>query len=255
MRIASLGSGSRGNGTLVEDDETCLLVDLGFTLKETERRLKVLAKKATDIDAILVTHEHSDHIHGVGAFARKYKIPVYLSPGTYSGSSLNASPEIERINCHKAFGIKSIKVEPVPVPHDAKEPCQYLFSSEDYRFGVLTDLGHITSHVVDSYKACDALFLESNHDPAMLLNGPYPYPLKQRVGGDHGHLNNGQAAELLLQVDLGKLRHLVLSHISEHNNTPKLALDAVEPVLEKVSTRVHLAKQAQVLDWIDLSSP
>lgn len=256
MRFASLGSGSRGNGTLVADNETCLLIDLGFTLKETERRLKQLSFDPAQIDAILVTHEHADHVHGVGAFSRKYNVPVYLSSGTYSGSSsLHSSARIQRINCHKAFEIKSIRVEPVPVPHDAKEPCQYIFSASDYRMGVLTDLGHVTSHVVESYKACDALFLESNYDPAMLLDGPYPYNLKQRVAGDQGHLSNEQASELLFQVDIPRLRHLVLSHLSEQNNRPQLALQAVQPLLENHATHIHLAKQAEVLDWIDLSTP
>lgn len=253
MRFASLGSGSRGNGTLVEDDETCLLIDLGFTLKETEKRLRRLSREGKDISAILVTHEHADHIHGVAAFARKYKTPIYLTPGTYSKSSLAGISGIHTINCHKAFDVNSIKVDPVPVPHDAKEPCQYLFSTSRYRLGLLTDIGHITSHVRDSYKDCDALLLECNYDEDMLANGPYPYPLRQRVGGSHGHLSNNQAAELLNAVDLERLEHLVLTHLSEKNNSPQLALGAVNQVMGDQSSTVHLATQSEGLDWQVLS--
>lgn len=252
MRFASLGSGSRGNGTLVRQGETCLLIDLGFGIRDTESRLADLSLKGSDIEALIVTHEHSDHIQGVAGFARKYNIPVYLSAGTAGHRTLEGLKELHLINSHKSFRLGQIEITPVAVPHDAREPCQYVFSSGDQRLGLLTDLGHVTPFVIDNYKDCDALILEANHDPDMLANGSYPWPLKRRVGGDHGHLSNDQAAELVDQMDLDRLQHLVLSHLSEQNNRPELALGKIESVLRGGTTKVLLSRQKQVLDWIDL---
>ena len=252
MRVASLGSGSRGNGTLVEDENTCILVDLGFTLKETLRRLSRLGRSPDDIDAIIVTHEHADHINGVAPFARKFSTPVYMTPGTYNPKRQGAFPSLHKINCHRNFRIGGIGIEPVPVPHDAKEPCQFVLSSRGIKVGVLTDLGHITPYVELQYQSCDALLLEFNHDPGMLADGPYPYPLKMRVGGMHGHLSNEQAAKLVEKVDLGRLQHLVISHISEKNNLPELASNALEPALRDWSGDTYIADQLEGLTWIEV---
>jgi phosphoribosyl 1,2-cyclic phosphodiesterase len=205
-----------------------------------------------DIDAVLVTHEHGDHIGGVGPFARKYKRPVYLTPGTSRHSKLGALPTMHPINCHKPFRIGDIGIEPVPVPHDAQEPCQYILSSNGYKVGVLTDLGHITRYVIEQYKSCYALLLECNHDVQMLNDGPYPYALKQRVGGPHGHLNNQQAASLLAEIDLEGLKHLIISHVSEQNNAPHLAEAAVNEVLVDWQGTLKVADQNQGFDWINL---
>ena len=252
VRFASLGSGSKGNGTLIDDGNTCLLIDLGFTIKEAVRRLGRLDVSPADIDAILVTHEHADHIHGVAGFARKFSTPVYLTPGTYEAKTMGQLPELRKINCHSTFTVGSFEVTPVAVPHDAKEPCQYVLCSQGVSVGVLTDLGHITPHVQRSYQGCDALLLECNHDPVMLEQGAYPYPLKRRVGGDYGHLNNAQAAELLDVLDLVRLRHLVISHISEQNNQPDLAREAVKPQLSGWQGSLVLANQSEGFDWISL---
>ncbi|MEM7260280.1 MAG: MBL fold metallo-hydrolase, partial [Pseudomonadota bacterium] len=158
-----MGSGSKGNGTLVDDGHTCVLIDLGFTLKETSKRLSRLGVLPQQIDAILVTHEHADHIHGVAAFARKFSTPVYLTHGTYSHKSMGQIPHLNRFNCHDTFTVGTLTIQPVTVPHDAKEPCQYVLRSGDSVVGILTDLGHITPHVVDSYRECDVLLLECNH--------------------------------------------------------------------------------------------
>ena len=257
MRMTSLGSGSQGNCTLIEDGDTCVLVDLGFTLKETEKRLQRVGRAAVDISAILVTHEHSDHIHGVAAFARKHKTPVFLTPGTHDKKRMGVIPNLNMINCHRPFEVGSLGIEPVAVPHDAREPCQYVISSGNVSIGVLTDLGHITPHVERHYEQCDALLLECNHDLRMLADGPYPYHLKQRVGGGHGHLNNEQAAGLLRTINLSRLQHLVISHISGKNNAPQLALDAVNGVLLDGATgwdgHLHVANQAMGLDWLDVN--
>jgi phosphoribosyl 1,2-cyclic phosphodiesterase len=227
MRFASLGSGSKGNSTLIEAANTCLLVDCGFTVKETEARLERLGKAGSDLDAVLVTHEHGDHIKGVGALARKYKLPVYLTAGTLQQGRFGNLPYVETINCHQPFVIKDIVVQPVPVPHDAREPCQYVFQFSDRKLGIITDLGSLTAHVEKHYSGLDALILECNYDSQMLEEGPYPYQLKQRIAGNYGHLSNKQAAQLLRCINKDKLQHLVLSHLSETNNCPALAREAV----------------------------
>jgi len=253
MRFASLGSGSKGNATLIEADQTCLLLDCGFTVKETEARLERLGKTGHDLDAVLVTHEHSDHIKGVGALARKYKLPVYLTAGTFHQGKLGNLSSIKIINCHQSFVIKNIDVQPVPVPHDAREPCQYVFQHGDKKLGVLTDLGSLTPHVEKHYSGLDALVLECNYDQQMLEEGPYPYQLKQRILGDYGHLSNSQAAQLLIRIGKDKLQHLVLSHISQQNNCTELAREAITPILEGMSGGANesfaVACQNQGFDW------
>lgn len=253
MRIASLGSGSRGNASIIEDRDTCVLVDLGFSLKETTARLSRLGRSPEDISAILVTHEHADHIHGVAAFARKFGTPVYLTPGTWNAKNMGQLPARYEVNCHRPFRVGSLAVEPVPVPHDAREPCQYILASGGRRVGVLTDLGHITPWVESCYQSVDALLLECNHDVDMLEAGPYPWPLKRRVGGIHGHLNNGQAAQMLAAVETQRLQHLIVCHISEQNNRPELAVEATAAPLDGWSGDLHVACQNQGFDWIEVN--
>jgi phosphoribosyl 1,2-cyclic phosphodiesterase len=254
MRIASLGSGSNGNGTIVQAGDTTLLIDLGFTLKETERRLRRLALDPAAIDAVFVTHEHADHVHGVPPFARKYGVPVYLSHGTHEAGSFGLLPGVHIVSGQRACQVGALRIEPVTVPHDAREPLQYVIEHEGTRVGVLTDLGHITPHVVESYAECDALLLECNHDVGMLARGRYPYQLKQRVGGLMGHLNNEQAAFLLGKVDVARLRYVVISHISQENNQPDIARRTVEGALARWSGQLLLAEQEAGLGWLELSS-
>lgn len=227
MRFASLGSGSRGNATLVESGDTLVMVDCGFSLKETRRRLQRLRVDPADIAAILVTHEHSDHINGVGALSRALDIPVYLTHGTQRSGRLGACDNAVTFNAGETFSLGAMTVRSVVVPHDAREPCQYLFSADGCRVGILTDLGSITPHVVDAYRGCHGLLLEFNHCTDLLEEGPYPPSLKSRVGGDWGHLSNRQACELLCQIATDDLRQLAIAHISEQNN----ARDAVESQL------------------------
>ena len=253
VRFASLGSGSKGNGTLIDDGDTRLLIDLGFTVKESIKRLARLGMAPEDVDAILVTHEHGDHIHGVAGFARRFGTPVYLTTGTYDLKRMGQLPRRNSINRDESFMVDSFNVMPVVVPHDAREPCQYIVTSSfDVSVGVLTDLGHITPHVEECYRDCDALLLECNHDLDMLAQGPYPHMLKQRVGGDYGHLNNHQAAGLLEMIDLARLRHLVISHISEQNNLPHLVREALQPALRDWPGSFWVADQRQGLDWVSM---
>ena len=249
MRFASLGSGSRGNGTLVESSDTCLLIDCGFTVKETERRLARLGRCVEDLSAILVTHEHSDHIKGVGPLARKYKVPVYASHGTAQYEGIAGLSALHEVNTHGTFLVGNIEISAVAVPHDAREPCQYVFDHRERRLGLLTDLGSITPFVVEQYRACDALVLEFNHDSDMLAVGPYPSGLKRRVGGDWGHLNNRQAAQLLSMVEQARLQHVVMAHISEKNNTAALAEQALRTVMTSCEAVVS-ADQEGGFDWL-----
>ncbi len=254
MRVASLGSGSRGNGTLIEDGDTCLLVDLGFSVKETLARLARLSRSPDDIDAILVTHEHADHINGVVSFAAANDVQVRMTPGTEHRANLQDKIEVARFSSHQPFSIGSIHIEPVPVPHDAREPSQFVFTARDEkRIGILTDIGHVTPHVRERYHSCDALLLECNHDVEMLVKGPYPQRLKQRVAGIQGHLSNAQAADLLRSVKTDRLSHVVLNHISERNNLPSLALAAAREALGEWHGDLQVADQQNGIDWIEIA--
>lgn len=251
MKFASLGSGSKGNGTLVATELSCVLVDCGFSVTETVRRLARLGMEPKDLDAILVTHEHSDHVAGVMRLARRYAIPVYASHGTIMAADLTGiSPNV--IDLHDSLQIGDLEVSPVAVPHDAREPCQYVFSHNQRKLGVLTDLGSASFHVIEQYQACDALMLEFNHDEKMLQDGPYPYSLKKRVAGNWGHLSNRQAATLLSQLTHERLQHLVVSHVSETNNTPELACQAVNAVIKRNDVML-LAEQEHGFNWVGIN--
>ncbi len=254
MRFACIGSGSEGNGLIVEAGRTRILLDCGFSLRETALRLQRLALEAQQLNAIVVTHEHLDHISGVVRLANKFQIPVYLSYGSYSFlNCLGQTPyEINLIDSHTAFAIGDIWVEPFPVPHDAREPVQYVFGDGVSRLGVLTDTGMITPHIALMLSGCDALMLECNHDQEMLANGPYPPGLKQRVGGRYGHLDNQAAAALLRDIDTSRLRHLVAAHLSQKNNLPRLAREALSQVLGCAQDWIEIADQAMGLDWRSL---
>ncbi|MBA58208.1 MAG: MBL fold metallo-hydrolase [Gammaproteobacteria bacterium] len=253
VRFASLGSGSKGNSAVFDDGVTRLLIDLGFSLKETLARLSRLRLSPENIDGILVTHEHADHVHGVGVFARKYHIPVFLTHGSYNSKQIGDIPVLKKINCGQNFEVGSVEVQSVPVPHDAKEPCQYVLTSQNISVGVLTDLGHITQHVKASYRNCDALLLEFNHDLEMLRNGPYSDLLKRRISSDFGHLNNLQASEFLRNLDLDCLKHLVISHLSEKNNSLNLARAVASKELEGWDGLISVADQKSGFDWINVA--
>lgn len=226
MRFAMLGSGSRGNGTLVQAGATIVLMDCGFMLRETESRLRRLGVEPQAVDAIVVTHEHYDHIGGVARFARKHRIPVWMSRGTREAWPDGPVPRTHCFADGESFAIGDLLVQPFAVPHDAREPCHYVFSDGRLRVGALSDAGCATEAMREALSGCDALMLEFNYDPAMLAAGPYPPALKARVGGPLGHLSNVESADFLRTLDCSRLRHLVLTHLSEKNNTPPLALAA-----------------------------
>ncbi|MFS2160897.1 MBL fold metallo-hydrolase [Pseudomonas sp. Pseusp122] len=248
MRFAVLGSGSQGNGTLVASDTTCVLVDCGFSLRETERRLARLGLSAHQLSAILVTHEHADHVHGVGLLSRRYNLPVYLSSGTLRG--LRKPLEVAGLlGGGQQLQIGALTIDAVAVAHDALEPTQFVFSDGKRRFGVLTDLGSYCESILHSYTGLDALMIEANHCRDLLARGHYPYFLKQRVGGERGHLNNHQAANLVSELGWQDLQHLVLAHLSSKNNLPQLARQCFVDTLGCDPDWLQLADQDSGLDW------
>jgi phosphoribosyl 1,2-cyclic phosphodiesterase len=251
IRFASLGSGSRGNATLVEWTSGTLMIDCGFSVRETEQRLRRLGKEPESIKAILVTHEHGDHIKGVAAFSRRHQIPVHMTPGTYQSRQLGDLPKLNLIQAYQPFEISGLQITPVAVPHDAREPSQFVFEHQGKRLGILTDLGSITPHVEAEFQNLDAMVLEANHDPFMLVSGTYPPGLKQRVGGSWGHLSNQQAAGFLQRLDCARLQHLVVAHISQQNNRLDLAQSAIAPVAAEIK-QITYACQDQGFDWLSI---
>ena len=255
MRFACLGSGSEGNALVVEVNETRVLLDCGFSTKETVARLARLGLAPDDLQGIVVTHEHSDHIGGVTRLANKFKLPVWLSHGSLSYlSNLDQMPLDARvIDSHAAFSVGDLCIEPFPVPHDAREPIQFVFGDGQRRLGVLTDTGMITPHIEQMLTGCDALVLECNHDATMLANGAYPASLKQRVGGRFGHLDNHAAADLLRSINTQNLSHLIAAHLSQKNNSPDLARSALAAALNCAEDWIGVADQIQGFGWRQLA--
>ena len=257
MKFASIGSGSEGNGTLISSGETLILLDCGFSAKETVRRLREKQLEPEALSAILVTHEHGDHIKGVSVLSSRYNIPVYLTWGTFCCKVIQQRPLEERlvniITPHESFSIGEIHIQPVPVPHDAREPTQFVFAADGWRLGVLTDTGSITSHITRAYENCDALLLECNHDLTMLANGPYPQSLKRRVASDFGHLNNQQAASLLRSVYSERLQHLVVTHVSLKNNKSEIVKQALVAAIDCCPDWINIADQYVGFEWKSLS--
>ncbi|WP_319244734.1 MBL fold metallo-hydrolase [uncultured Propionivibrio sp.] len=255
MRFASLGSGSRGNALVVDSGRTRVLVDCGFSGRSMLERLGRLGLEAASIDALLVTHEHSDHVSGVVRFASRFGIPVVLTHGTFAalGELPAAAPVFRLVDSHAAFALGDLEILPYPVPHDAREPVQFVFSDGAARLGVLTDCGRITPHVVEVLGRCDALVLECNHDPELLSASSYPPMLKRRIAGNFGHLDNAQAAGLLAQVDQRRLQHVIAAHLSEENNRPELACQALAEALGCAADWVAVASQEEGFGWRQLA--
>jgi len=257
IRFASLGSGSKGNATLIEsginDTDTRILLDCGFSTKEIELRLAKHQRSANSIDAIVITHEHADHINGVGRLARKYEIPVWLTAGTWHKCRDSNFPDTHFIDLHNSFEIGDLELHPFPVPHDAREPCQFVFSDGKSQLGIATDLGSITPHVVSKLNNLDGLLLECNYDSKMLHNGIYPQKLKDRVSSNKGHLDNKQAKQLLQSIKLDKLQHIIGMHVSEKNNTQEYATAALCEGLNCPESEVSLACQLNGFEWRELN--
>jgi phosphoribosyl 1,2-cyclic phosphodiesterase len=253
MRFASLGSGSRGNALLVEAGGKRVMLDCGFKFAEAVVRLQRLGCAAEDVDAIVVTHEHDDHIGGVARFAARVGIPVYMTPGTLAA----VAPRFEQIDCrcfapHAPFRFGELTIDPFPVPHDAREPAQMVFDDGRHRLGVLTDVGMPTAHIRAMLSGCSALVLECNYDQRLLREGPYPPSLKARIGSRFGHLRNDDSAELLASLDRSRLRHVVGAHLSETNNDPELVKSVLTAALGGAEAAVWVAHQELGFDWLSM---
>ena len=255
MRFASIGSGSEGNGLIVEAGATRVLIDCGFGVRDTTQRLARIGVDPESLAAILVTHEHNDHVGGVPAFAARYEIPVWLTFGTLAivGERFADMERIYGFDSHDRFAIGDLEIRPFPVPHDAREPVQFVVTDGMFRVGVVTDLGTTTRYVEASLSGCDALVLECNHDPDLLEQCDYPTSLKARISGRFGHLPNDGAAAIIRAIDTSRLQHLIAAHLSRQNNTPTMARAALGDAIGCGSEWIGVATQETGFEWRGLA--
>jgi phosphoribosyl 1,2-cyclic phosphodiesterase len=253
LRFASLASGSSGNCLVAEASGTVVLVDCGLTLTETERRLARLGLAPSQVSGLLITHEHGDHACGAFEFAAAHRITLYLTHGTLAalkaeGKVLDGVP-LSIVNGRQSFFVDGIMVLPFTVPHDAREPVQYVLSDGASKLGVITDVGISTSHVVKMLSGLDALVLECNYDYDMLWNGGYPRWLKERIAGPFGHLDNHESERLLAALDRSRLKHVIGAHLSRENNRPQLARAALARAMGCEESWIGLATQDDGFGW------
>jgi phosphoribosyl 1,2-cyclic phosphodiesterase len=251
VRFASIGSGSEGNGLVVEAGATRILIDCGFGVRDTVMRLARIGIEPSSLTAIFVTHEHADHVGGVPAFAARHGIPVWLTFGTLTviGERFEGMERIYGFDSGDEIVIGDLAIRPFPVPHDAREPVQFVVTDGAFRLGVLTDLGMSTPCVEQSLSGCDALVLECNHDLDLLAGCDYPASLKQRIAGRFGHLHNGASAALLAALDTSRLQHILAAHLSKQNNTPDMARAALSAALACTPDWIGIADQAEGFGW------
>jgi phosphoribosyl 1,2-cyclic phosphodiesterase len=265
VSVAVLASGSHGNTAVVQTSKTKILVDAGISCRETFKRLKALDEDPRSLSAILITHEHSDHVYGLWTLARKLRIPVFMTGATHLmwakalRDENGVRPTLERLEIFasgKRFQVGDIEVTPFTIPHDAADPVGFTFRAEGVKVGFATDLGYLPVSVRDHLRRCEVLVMESNHDVEMLRVGPYPWSVKQRVMSRVGHLSNDALAEFFTSDYDGEAAYVVLAHISEHNNHPEIARRAAEKALGPRQTllrnRVRLASQTEPLEPIRL---
>ncbi|MDB4138200.1 MBL fold metallo-hydrolase [Methylophilaceae bacterium] len=256
MRFCSLGSGSSGNSFVVQNEITTLLVDCGFGLNETVTRLSRYGVSPDKINAILLTHEHEDHIKGAFSFSNKYKVPIYLSYGTFKmcKKRINDNYDINFniIESTQSFMINDIEVTPIPVPHDAREPFQFMFKSNLKSIAIITDLGFITNHIIKTIKEIKALVIEFNHDKTMLVDSDYPQSLKNRVAGLYGHLDNMESIKLLKSINYEGINWIAAAHLSEKNNDDTLVRRLISEATLKDSESIKVIDQMNGIDWLSV---
>jgi len=245
LSVCMLASGSKGNAIYISDGLTSILVDAGLSGIEIERRLKSKGLCPEDLDAILVSHEHNDHIQSVGILSRRFNLPVYINRKTTKAASsyIGNIQNIVNFKTGSSFSINNLKIHPFSISHDAEDPSGFTICLNNIKIGIATDLGIATAMVKEHLKDCALLILEANHDPDMLQNGPYPWPLKQRVKDRTGHLSNEEAKNLLHEVQHDGLKHIILAHMSETNNTPEKALNVIGQALTNRNSRISVATQ------------
>jgi phosphoribosyl 1,2-cyclic phosphodiesterase len=254
VRFASLGSGSKGNATVIDSGNTRVLIDCGFNRKHTRLRLQELTLDITDLDAILVSHEHSDHAKGVALICESINKPFYATYGTARAAGWLDHPLWCCIDGHDLFSINDLNIKTVVVPHDSQEPVQFVVSNDKFKVGVLSDLGSLTPHVIEAYQNCHGLLIEANHDLQLLQQGSYPPSLKRRVAGDYGHLNNQQSAALLSKLVWPGVQHVLASHISDKNNRLELVQKEFAQVLGCNWQEVDAAIQGESTGWRQLAT-
>lgn len=254
MRFASLGSGSEGNALVVQAGATTVMVDCGFGIAETIRRCQRLGLNPESISAIVITHEHGDHVGGAPRFARRFGIPVWLTFGTLAATESRWDGcTLRGFDSHDAFVVGDIEVQPFPVPHDAREPAQMALTDGVRKLGVLTDVGETTLFIEQSLAECDALFLEANHCEDLLAHSAYPLSLKKRIAGRFGHLSNRASADLLSRLANPRLQRVVAAHLSRQNNRAELARAAFAQALGAADEDVLVASQDEGLEWVTVA--
>jgi phosphoribosyl 1,2-cyclic phosphodiesterase len=245
LGVCILASGSKGNAIFISSGDTSLLIDAGLSGIEIERRLRSKGLDPKNLDAILVSHEHSDHIQGVGVLSRRYKLPVYINSKTRRSavSQLGDLFDFKKFECGSMFTINDLSIHPFSISHDAQDPCGFTINQNGTKIGIATDLGIATSMVKAHLQGCTLLILEANHDEQMLINGPYPWPIKQRIKSRTGHLSNEASKTLLNELQHDGLKHVMLAHLSETNNTPQKAVNEVGKALTRCKARLDVASQ------------
>ena len=245
LTVCVLASGSKGNSIFISDGSTSILVDAGLSGIEIERRLGSRGLSPESLDAIIISHEHTDHIQGAGVLSRRFDLPVYINKKTLQAASSQIGNPCEYINfeCGCSFMINTLTLHPFSISHDAADPSAFTISKNGKKIGIATDLGIATAMVKEHLKECALLILEANHDTELLVNGPYPWPLKQRVKSRTGHLSNADTQALLNEIKHDKLQYVILAHLSDTNNMPEIAFNTVGKAIEDTTALLHIAKQ------------
>ena len=244
LTLCTLASGSRGNSIYISDGQTRILVDAGFSAAEIQRRMCLVGLNPARLDGLVVSHEHSDHIQGIGVLSRRFRLPVYLTKQTGKAARrLGRLHKLHHFECGVSFQINSLRVHPFTISHDASDPAGFTVARDGKRIGIATDLGKSTAMVVDHLSRCELVVLEANHDLRMLEEGPYPWHLKQRIRSRSGHLSNHDSKKLLGQIRNARLKYVILAHLSETNNTAEKALTDIAPAVSWPNTRVLVAEQ------------
>ena len=240
LSICALASGSSGNAIYVESDGTKLLIDTGISARELTKRLSSLGVKPQELDGILITHEHGDHIRGLRVFTKNYHVPIYCTQNTwYYLAEQGVSERYQRIiHRDEVFEMDDLQIEAFPIPHDAVDPVGFCIANHTSKIGIATDLGHIPEYLRSKFRLAQLVFLEANHDVPMLTKGKYPQFLKERILGNRGHLSNDTAAAFIADLAEENLQKVVLGHLSKNNNTPEMAISAVQNRLENKSIKV-----------------